>query len=243
MSGYYRLPHGWVAALEGDEPFPPVEEALQEPNGLLAIGGELTPQRLLEAYRQGIFPWYSAGEPVLWWSPDPRLVLLPEAVRISRSLAKTLRQHDYEVRYDSAFGAVIEACATTPRPGPPGSWIVPEMAAAYCRLHALGYAHSVETWIGGKLAGGLYGVAIGRMFYGESMFQRQTDASKIALVHLAWHLQQQGVGMIDCQMTTSHLQRFGAEELTRREFSRRLTELVNYPYLPGHWRHAHDPAQ
>ncbi len=226
LSYVYRLPGGDVAALDVLSPFPPLEHALEAPNGLLAIGGELTPDRLLNAYRHGIFPWFSPGEPVLWWSPDPRMVLFPDQLKISRSLAKRLHKKDYTVRFDTAFQSVMEACASAPRNGQAGTWITTEMVDAYCRLHELGYAHSVETWIDDKLAGGLYGVELGRMFFGESMFHRVTDASKIALVHLVRHLAAQGVGMIDCQMKTAHLASLGAREIPRAEFAMHLAELI-----------------
>jgi leucyl/phenylalanyl-tRNA--protein transferase len=217
-----------------DIAFPPLATALREPNGLLAAGGDLSPRRLLEAYRRGIFPWFSEGDPILWWSPDPRMVLAPAELKVSRSLAKTLRNKPYEVRFDTAFDAVIRACAA-PREGEPGTWITAEMRAAYDRLHRLGYAHSVETWIDGELAGGLYGVAIGRMFYGESMFSRARDASKIALAHLARRLQEAGFGLIDCQMRTEHLASLGAREIPRAAFQRAVGELVDYPGRPGPW--------
>ncbi|MCX7628248.1 MAG: leucyl/phenylalanyl-tRNA--protein transferase [Methylophilaceae bacterium] len=235
MNAYYRLPGGYVTALQDDTPFPPLHAALRDPNGLIAIGGTLSRARLLAAYRAGIFPWYSPGQPVFWWSPDPRMVLFPQELRISRSLAKRLRKPDYEVRFDTAFRAVIEACAETPRPGQEGTWIVPEMVEAYCELHQAGYAHSVETWMGGTLAGGLYGVAIGGMFYGESMFHRATDASKIALVHLVRRLQSHGFGMIDCQMHTPHLARMGAREIPRVAFAARLAALIDLPHPPEKW--------
>jgi len=232
MSYVYQLPGGDVAALEDDTPFPGLGAALQDPNGLLAIGGDLSPRRLLAAYARGIFPWYSPGQPVLWWSPDPRMVLFPDELKVSRSLEKRLRRNDYEVRFDSAFREVMQACSATPRPDQDGTWIVPEMVEAYCQLHALGHAHSVETWMDGKLVGGLYGVAIGRMFYGESMFHHATDASKIAFVHLVRYLQKHGFGMIDCQMKTAHLQRFGAREIPRDVFAEHLEELIHmsHPY-------------
>ena len=173
-----------------DLAFPPVESALAEPNGLLAVGGDLSPRRLLAAYRRGIFPWYSEGDPILWWCPDPRMVLVPGELRVTRSLAKTLRNKTYQVRFDTAFDDVMRGCAA-PRPDQPGTWITAEMRAAYGRLHELGYAHSVETWIDGRLAGGLYGVAIGRVFFGESMFTRVRDASKIAFVHLVRRLERE----------------------------------------------------
>jgi leucyl/phenylalanyl-tRNA--protein transferase len=223
------------------EPFPPVETALAEPNGLLAAGDELSAERLLEAYQQGIFPWFNADQPVLWWSPDPRMVLLPAELRVARSLAKVLRNRVYEVRADSAFRTVMQACAE-PRNHQNGTWISPAMIEAYHALHRRGIAHSIETWIDGELAGGLYGVAIGRMFYGESMFTRVTDASKIALVHLVRQLERWGFGMIDCQMHTAHLGRMGGREIPRAAFMRKLGELVNYPPISGTWVLDHDLA-
>jgi len=227
--------------LEHDDPFPPLARALKYPDGLLAAGADLSPARLLSAYRQGIFPWYCAGEPILWWSPDPRMVLLPAELKISRSLAKTLRNRAYEIRFDSAFAAVMHGCATrgakpgAPGADAPGTWITDDMRAAYLRLHELGYAHSAETWIAGELAGGLYGVAIGRMFFGESMFTRARDASKLAMVHLVRRLERLGYGMIDCQMHTGHLASLGARAIPRSEFSLRLQELVNYGMTPNKW--------
>jgi leucyl/phenylalanyl-tRNA--protein transferase len=221
--------------LDGDAPFPPLTSARKEPNGLLAVGGDLTPKRLLEAYRRGIFPWFSEGDPILWWSPDPRMVLVPGELKISRSLAKALRNRRFEIRFDSDFDGVIRACAA-PRDGQPGTWITPEMRNAYLRLHRLGYAHSVETWIDGELAGGLYGVALGAAFFGESMFARARDASKIALVHLVRKLEADGYGMIDCQMRTEHLASLGAREIPRARFSRQLRELVDYGRAPRPWR-------
>lgn len=226
MTAFYRLPGGMVTALDTHTPFPPLIAALKSPNGLLAIGGDLSPERLLQAYSQGIFPWFSAGEPILWWSPNPRMVLFPEELKVSRSLAKRLKRNDYEIRFDSAFREVMQACATAPRDGQNGTWIVPEMVEAYCRLHALGYAHSAETWIDGALVGGLYGVKIGRMFYGESMFHHVTDTSKLAFVHLVRHLQASGVGMIDCQMHTPHLVSLGAREIPRDRFIEMLNALA-----------------
>jgi len=223
-----------IAWLGVDTPFPSLASALQEPNGLLAVGGDLSPRRLLDAYRRGIFPWYSEGDPVLWWSPDPRMVLFPRELRVTRSLAKTLRNKSYEVRFDTAFDEVVRGCAT-PRPNQPGTWISAEMRAAYRRLHELGYAHSVETWVDGALAGGLYGVAMGRAFFGESMFARGRDASKIAFVHLVRRLAGEGYLLIDCQMHTPHLASLGAREVPRSEFARRLKDLVDYPRPPGRW--------
>ena len=212
--------------LTDHDTFPPLEKALVKPNGLLAAGGDLSPERLLAAYRLGIFPWYNEGEPILWWSPDPRMVLFPDELKISRSLARRLKKADYEVRFDTAFREVMLACASAQRQGQRGTWITEDIINGYCKLHELGFAHSAETWINGKLAGGLYGVAIGRMFYGESMFHHITDASKIAFVHLVQRLQQQGFGMIDCQMKTPHLASLGAKEIPRSEFSQRLAKLT-----------------
>ena len=211
--------------LTDNAPFPPIERALRSPNGLLAAGGELTTKRLLDAYRHGIFPWFNPGEPILWWSPDPRMVLFPGEFKASRSLVKVLRNSAYEVRTDSAFEAVMRACAA-PR-GHHGTWIVEEMIAAYCELHRLGYAHSVEVWMENKLVGGVYGVSIGRMFYGESMFSKVSNTSKIALAHLARQLERWQFGMIDCQMKTPHLASLGAREIPRSEFIARLQELVH----------------
>ncbi len=213
----------WLAA---DHPFPPVEHALRTPNGLLAAGGELSVDRILEAYSHGIFPWFNPNEPVLWWSPDPRMVLIPEEFRVSRSLAKALRSNMYEVRVDTAFEQVMRACAA-PRGKQPGTWINEDMIAAYCALHLSGYAHSVEVWISGRLAGGLYGVSIGKMFYGESMFSDVSNGSKIALAHLTRQLERWRYGMIDCQMNTPHLASLGAREIPRREFILRLQELIH----------------
>lgn len=220
--------------LDARDPFPPVTRALTEPNGLLAAGADLSPERLLAAYRSGIFPWYSDEQPLLWWSPDPRMVLDPAEFRIARSLKKRLQRRDYSVQSDSAFEQVMRGCAA-PRAGQGGTWITDDMLAAYGTLHRLGHAHSIETWIDGKLAGGLYGVAIGRMFYGESMFTRATDASKLALAHLVRQLQRWGFELIDCQMETPHLARFGARKIPRAAFMRKLAELVNYPASPGKW--------
>jgi leucyl/phenylalanyl-tRNA--protein transferase len=212
--------------LTGNMHFPPVECALRSPNGLLAAGGGLSAPRLLDAYRHGIFPWFNAGEPVLWWSPDPRMALFPAELKISRSLGKTLRNGRHEVRSDSAFEPVMRACAA-PRDGQGGTWIHEDMIAAYCELHRLGYAHSVETWLDGELVGGLYGIAIGHMFYGESMFSTVSNASKIALAHLARQLDRWRFGMIDCQMNTPHLASLGAREIPRAEFIARLQELIH----------------
>ncbi len=221
--------------LKADEPLPPVTDALAEPNGLLAAGGNLSIPRLVDAYRHGIFPWFSPGQPVLWWTPDPRMVLIPRELKIARSLNKVLRNRQYEVRVDTSFLAVMQACAK-PRPEQDGTWISDDMMAAYSALHEQGLAHSVETWIDGELAGGLYGVALGRMFYGESMFTRVADASKIALVHLARQLGRWQFGMIDCQMHTPHLASLGAREIPRADFMRELQVLVNCASVAGRWK-------
>jgi len=212
--------------LERDDPFPPVEKALRNPNGLLCAGADLSVPRLLAAYRNGIFPWYSGDEPILWWSPDPRMVLFCDELKIPRSLAKNLRNKGFETRIDSAFAKVVKACAE-PRKDEAGTWISAEMQAAYVALHRAGHAQSVETWLDGRLVGGLYGVAIGRAFFGESMFSRKTDASKVALVALVEELRRRDCPMIDCQQRTPLLASLGAREIPRRQFLRRLAALVN----------------
>lgn len=224
-----------------DTPFPPLAAALDEPNGLLAASRDMSPQRLLDAYRRGIFPWYSGGTPVLWWSPDPRMVLLLDEFRVTRSLRKRLRQRAIEIRADTAFRAVIEACAMALRPGQSGTWITPEIVRAYTKLHELGYAHSVEAWRDGELVGGLYGVAIGRMFFGESMFALETDASKVALVHLVAILRERGFPMIDCQQETEHLASFGARPIPRAQFADRVAALVNSFDPGGMWTRIPEP--
>jgi len=214
--------------------FPALETALEQPNGLLAVGGDLTVERLLAAYQQGIFPWFSAGEPILWWSPAPRMVLFPRQLKVSRSLEKTLRNTRYEIRIDCAFRAVMEACSA-PRGGQAGTWIVPEMIDAYCALHRLGVAHSCETWVDDQLVGGLYGLSIGSMFYGESMFARARDASKLAFVHLMRHLGAAGVEMVDCQMYTPHLASLGAALIPRAEFLATLKQQLVKPQPSNLW--------
>ena len=184
----------------------------------LAIGGDLSPERLIFAYSLGIFPWYSEGEPILWWSPDPRMVLFPDELKISRSLKKVLKNKGFEVKFNTAFEEVIKNCATVKRKGQDGTWLTPEMIEAYIRLHKLGFAHSVETYLDGKLVGGLYGVAIGGAFFGESMFHKVSDASKVAFVHLVNRLKEKGFDIIDCQQSTPHMARFGAREIPRKEF-------------------------
>jgi leucyl/phenylalanyl-tRNA--protein transferase len=227
-----------LAWLGRDDPFPPVERALQEPNGLLCAGGDLSVERLLQAYRHGIFPWFSRGEPILWWAPDPRMVLHCTELKVPRSLAKSIRNKGYEVRVDTAFRDVLKGCSA-PRKGEPGTWLSKPMQAAYEELHQAGYAHSFETWRETELVGGLYGVAIGRMFYGESMFSHATDASKVALVSLVGLLLEKGFPMIDCQMNTPLLASLGGRELPRRTFLRSLSALVNYAEPPGKWHMAH----
>jgi leucyl/phenylalanyl-tRNA--protein transferase len=217
-----------------DDPFPPIERALKEPNGLLCAGADLSLERLVEAYRSGIFPWFSGSEPILWWSPDPRMVLFCDELRISRSLAKNMRNKGYVVQIDTAFRDVLAGCAS-PRRGEAGTWLGDDMRTAYGRLHRAGYAHSFECWHDGVLVGGLYGVAVGRMFYGESMFSRATDASKVALVALVEELRQRGFPLIDCQVRTPLLAQMGAREIPRREFLRRLRALVNYREPGGRW--------
>jgi len=217
------------------DPFPPCCKALRQPNGLLAAGGELSSERLIDAYSHGIFPWFNEGEPILWWSPSPRMVLFPQELKVSRSLKKTLRNRDYEVRLDSAFTQVMQGCAQ-PRKDQAGTWITPPMIAAYTQMHRMGIAHSAETWVEGELVGGLYGIALGRMFYGESMFTTVTDASKIAFVHLVWQLRRWGFGMVDCQMKTEHLASLGARDIPRADFVRRLGKLTQDPPIAMPWR-------
>ena len=221
--------------LRGNAPFPPVSNALRSPNGLLCAGGTLSPERLVDAYSHGIFPWFSQGDPILWWSPDPRMVLFPEELKVSRSLGKVVRRGVYETRFDTAFPEVMKACAA-PRDGQGGTWIVPQMVRAYTRLHELGFAHSAESWHEGSLVGGLYGVALGKVFFGESMFTRAADASKVALVHLVERLKADGFRVIDCQQATAHLASLGAREIPRAEFAKMLQESIQYPPTGGHWR-------
>ncbi|KJJ97968.1 leucyl/phenylalanyl-tRNA--protein transferase [Pseudomonas sp. 21] len=209
----------WLSRSNFD--FPPLDKALHEPNGLLAAGGDLNPQRLIQAYRHGCFPWYQDGQPILWWSPDPRTVLFPEELHVSRSLAKFIRQQQYQVTIDRAFEQVIHGCAG-PRDYADGTWITTPMQDAYCELHRLGVAHSAEAWHGNDLVGGLYGLAIGRLFFGESMFSRADNASKVAFVALVQRLKAVGFVMIDCQMPTQHLHSFGARAISRREFASHL---------------------
>jgi leucyl/phenylalanyl-tRNA--protein transferase len=224
-----------VRWLGPQDPFPPVDAALTEPNGLLAVGRTLGVPTLLDAYARGIFPWFNKDEPVLWWSPDPRMILVPGELHVSQSLRRRLRRADFIVRADTAFETVMRECAA-PRGDELGTWISDRMVRAYVRLHQAGFAHSIETWIDGQLAGGLYGVAIGRAFFGESMFTRRSDASKIAFVSLVRQLERWEFGVIDCQMRTEHLASLGAREIRRGEFVRTVQALVARPCVPAPWR-------
>ena len=217
--------------------FPPIDSALDDPNGLLVAGGDLSPQRLLDAYRHGIFPWYSEGQPILWWSPDPRMVLYVDEFKVPRSLRKVANQERFRITVDAAFASVIEACAA-PRDGARGTWITAEMVDAYIELYRQGHAHSVEAWRGERLVGGLYGVALGRMFFGESMFAREADASKVALMRLILLLKEMDVPLVDCQQETAHLSRFGARPISRQVFAAELSRLVNSSHAPSAWKAA-----
>ena len=221
----------WLSPLDAPEWFPPLEQALEEPSGLLAAGGDLSPERLVAAYRRGIFPWYSPGQPVLWWSPDPRAVLFPEEFHCSRSLGRTLDSGRFAVSCDRDFAAVVDGCAA-PRAASPGTWITSEMRAAYLRLHELRCAHSIEVWCSGALAGGLYGVRLGGVFFGESMFSRERDASKVALAQLVAMCRRNGVAVIDCQLPSQHLSSLGARAIPRRQFQSLLREHVSAPAAP-----------
>lgn len=221
----YRLPR--------EVSFP--DPDLAEPDGLLAVGGDLSPERLLTAYAAGIFPWYGEDTPILWWSPDPRLVLEPERLHVSASLARTMRRGRYRVTADRAFEDVVRRCAARARPGQDGTWIVPEMIDAYVRLHRLGFAHSFEAWEGEALAGGLYGVSLGGAFFGESMFADRPDASKVAFVRSVEWLARWDVRLVDCQVRTEHLARFGAHEIPRAEFLAKLARALDRPTLRGRW--------
>ena len=214
--------------------FPDVSEALTEPDGLLAIGGDLSPERLLAAYRRGIFPWYSRGQPILWWSPNPRAILRLTALKVSRSLRKALKRRDYVVRFDNAFDKVIYECAR-PRQDGLGTWITDEMGYAYSRLHKLGYAHSIEVWQDDQLVGGLYGVSLGKLFFGESMFSRRSDASKIAFVYLVRQLAKWHFAFIDCQVYSEHLGSLGAEMISRERFIGYLDNYCDKPGKVGNW--------
>lgn len=220
--------------LDPSDPFPPVEQTLTAPDGLLAAGGDLSVDRLLDAYARGIFPWFNEGEPILWWSPDPRMVLPVAGMHVSRSLARLARRNPWRVTADTAFAQVVDACAA-PRARQAGTWLLAEMREAYTALHAQGTAHSVEVWDGDALAGGLYGVALGRMFFGESMFSGRSGASKIALLRLTARLARWGFELIDCQLSTPHLASLGAYEMPRAEFLRHVQRLVALPPVPAPW--------
>ena len=243
----------WIPPTDKTCRFPPVEEALQEPNGLLAAGGDLCPARLINAYRSGIFPWYNPGEPILWWSPNPRTVIFPAHLKVSRSLRRTLKRGEFHVTLDTQFRQVMEACAAPRRvpqvpwaPDAPerpsrkpesGTWISAEIIDAYCRLHEMGVAHSVEVWKGYELVGGVYGIALGQVFFGESMFSRVTDASKVALVHLARQLERWGYTVIDGQVSSPHLYTLGAEDISRAAFITLLRGAPRGPFRPpGAWQ-------
>ena len=221
--------------IQDDAPFPPIARALRSPNGLLCAGANLAPERIIHAYANGIFPWFSEGDPILWWSPDPRMVLFPEELKVSRSLRKTVARGIYELRVDTAFRAVMEACAA-PRNGQGGTWIVPEMLEAYTQLHDMGFAHSFESWREGELMGGLYGMSLGKVFFGESMFARAPDASKAALVHLVDRLRRTDYRVVDCQQATAHLASLGAREIPRAAFAQLLRESIQYPPSGESWR-------
>jgi len=225
----------WIDSGNPDAEFPPRELALTDPDGLLAFGGDLSVPRLLKAYRLGIFPWFSDGQPIMWWSPDPRTVLFPEDLNVSRSLAKTCRKQLYEITLNKAFRDVIHACAQ-PRSDDEGTWITDGMQQAYCALHEAGHAHSVEAWQDGQLVGGLYGIAIGQIFFGESMFARATDASKIAFVYLVRQLQAWNFKLIDCQVDSAHLQSLGASQISRAEFAHFLDEYCASKANSADWR-------
>ena len=270
--GYYQLDTGKVAAIEANCLFPPLNQALSEPNGLIAIGGDLSITRLINAYSHGIFPWFNAGEPVMWWSPNPRMALKPNQLKISASLKKTLKKQPFEIRFNASFHKVITACSQsirtklnitshesgskelinqelisqelrsqesynqdlfiqneeiTTNSNEQHTWISENMIKAYCELHQKGYAICMETWLHNQLVGGCYGVKIGHMFYGESMFHTKTDASKVAFVHLVRYLQSQDVGLIDCQMKTPLLASFGANEISREDFEQQMLKLIN----------------
>jgi leucyl/phenylalanyl-tRNA--protein transferase len=238
-SGMRGVAPFWIDPKDTSYRFPDVSLALQEPDGLLAIGGSLSPQRLISAYRHGIFPWYNEDQPILWWSPDPRAVLLPRKLHVSRSLRKTLRKNPFTVTMDQAFDRVIDACSA-PRPTQQGTWISPEMKAAYTTMHELGHAHSVECWQQHELVGGLYGLAFGKVFFGESMFSRITNASKVAFVHFVKQLQHWGFLMIDCQVESEHLTSLGAELIARSQFVQMLENLCYLPTKSAPWQFQYD---
>lgn len=227
-----------ILGSDPESPFPAIERALDEPQGLLALGGDLSPTRLINAYRQGIFPWYSDEQPILWWSPAPRCVIYPQAIHLSRRLRRRYNQGQFSVTVDQCFAGVIEACAE-PRPDEPGTWITAEMKSAYIRLHEMGVAHSVEVHTDNELVGGIYGLSLGRVFFGESMFSKREDTSKIALVSLCRQLQQWGYTLLDCQVANPHLLSMGAEEISRQDFSRHLITALE----KDRWRQNFSMAQ
>ncbi len=219
-----------------DEPiFPDPEQA--DPDGLLAVGGDLSPRRLIAAYSTGVFPWYAENSPILWWSTDPRLVLFPDELHVSRSLKRVLNKGVYEITFDTAFEQVIKSCSFSPRPGQDGTWLVQEMVEAYTQMHSLGLCHSVEAWKDGQLVGGLYGISLGRAFFGESMFFCEPDASKAAFVSLVQELMKWDFLLVDCQQSTSHLKRFGARDISRRAFLDHLGQALQLPTIQGRWKY------
>ena len=224
-----------ITWLRSDSAFPPIEAALDEPNGLLAAGGDLSPARILAAYRRGIFPWFGAGQPILWWSPDPRMVLYVDEFHMSHSLRKRVKRREFEIRVDTAFMDVVEQCAHAPRRGQLGTWITPAIMDAYGELHDEGFGHSVEAWREGEMVGGLYGLALDRMFFGESMFAHESDASKVALAGLIEVLRRLNMPLIDCQQETAHLASFGARAIPRRAFATHLNELIHSTAPPAGW--------
>ena len=233
MSGLGTGPY-WIDPYDESGGFPDINLAMKEPNGLLAVGGNLTPKRLIDAYKKGIFPWYTEGQPILWCSPDPRSVLFPDKLNISRSTIKKIRQEKYQITVDRAFKQVISQCAE-PRADGNGTWLTPQMIDAYYNLHELGYAHSAECWQGDELVGGLYGVSIGRVFFGESMYSRNSDASKIAFIHLATQLKEWGYSMIDCQVHSKYLQSLGASVIPRQEYINLINHWTKLPALNKQW--------
>jgi leucyl/phenylalanyl-tRNA--protein transferase len=220
----------WLDPDDSNYEFPDPDNALTEPDGLLAVGGDLSPQRIIIAYLNGIFPWYSHGQPILWWSPNPRAVLFPEKLHVSKSLKKIIRKNTFRTTMDQAFEQVIYLCAQTPRKDQDGTWITDDMQRAYLKLHKLGIAHSAECWLGDQLVGGLYGLALGKVFFGESMFSHHNNASKIAFVHLLDELKKSDYALIDCQVTTDHLISLGAEEIPRSQFLK-LIKQYTQPFI------------
>jgi leucyl/phenylalanyl-tRNA--protein transferase len=230
-----RRPY-WIPRYASPFDFPPTEQALKHPDGLLAVGGDLTPTRLMVAYRRGIFPWYSEDQPILWWAPSQRMVLFPEHLKVARSLRKVMRKRQFQVTLDQNFREVIIRCAQQVRPHQSGTWITTEMIEAYCQLHHYDFAHSVECWYENQLVGGLYGVALGKIFFGESMFSQMTDASKVAFVYFVRQLQRWGYELIDCQTHTAHLQSLGAIDISRDQYLILLDHLCAAPGHTGEWR-------